>query len=565
MVIKVLKKLFLVGVAFFCFSTTVNAQIKVENFSFDAYNELDLFNPVLKEKDKRKKIRIAIIDDGFNIEHELIKPFLNKNPTDIPNNYIDDDGNGFIDDSYGWNVADNNNDIIVTKGLERHSFHGTMIASIISTVFIKTYDTHASDFLEIIPIKAVSNSETTTYIKKGYEGIAYAIACDVDVICCAWSGGEITTAQKELLRQATAKGITIIGAAGNFFKKTLNPAANKNVVAVTAIDSNMVLIPTSNFGPEIDFVARGSEVRAGHPLDRQAYFYGNGTSAATALVAGSYGVVLSQFPNHTKKQLIDALKYTAKSVDQFNIKNVGRLGAGIPQVGKAIQYLKFPTKQAHKFNSFLSEGVLFFYPKDTIQKYSITPNGSFYGFEFQIESKAKKKKFNLEISTKDSTYNLNGADWPFSNKLLALGNTLSIKNITKRNKDQIRISYQVINIDSSKLYCSGTEYLYSPDSLEDGSGIFNYSNENDCKWIIRAPKGKRIRLTVTEINTQSNMDFLWIFEGEKLLTENLIAKFSGTNTPPVITSSSSEMILWFLTDKKTTGDGWKLKYEWVDK
>jgi serine protease len=564
-IFKLKKELFLVGITLF-YIGIVQAQERVENFSFSAYQALNLpdlsTQPISK---KQRKIKIAIIDDGFNLNHELIKPFLSKNPSDIPNNHLDDDQNGFIDDTYGWNVSDNGNDIAIIEGLEKDFFHGTMVASIVSTVFLESYDSLAPDFLELVLIKAVSNKESaTTYIKDGYKGIAYAMACNVDVICCAWSGGDLTFSEKELLNKAASNGITIIGSAGNHFKKVLNPAADQNVIAVTSIDSNMILIPSSNYGPEIDFVATGDKVRAGHPLADRAYFYGSGSSASVALISGVYGILLSQFPLSTKTQIIDALKFTSKTVNQFNLRTSGKLGAGIPQVKKALEYISDPRSYSHYFNPLLSEGAIFFNPKDTIQSYTIKPSGPFYGLEFQVDSKSRKK-IALEVSTNDSTYLVESNNPNYSKKQLVTGNTLTIKNKSKKNKAQIRVSYQTVSIDSSKLYCKEIKYLYAPkDSLGDGSDKFNYTNGCNCRWVIKAPSNKKIKLQVNNMDTQPNVDFLWVFNGKKSLEENLMAKFSGHTIPPIITSSSNEVLLWFLTDDTVTGKGWSVNYSWVD-
>jgi subtilisin family serine protease len=61
-----------------------------------AYNEL------LKGKTS-KKVIVAVIDSGIDIEHEDLKGVIWTNPNEIPNNGIDDDNNGYIDDVHGWN------------------------------------------------------------------------------------------------------------------------------------------------------------------------------------------------------------------------------------------------------------------------------------------------------------------------------------------------------------------------------------------------------------------------------------------------------------------------------
>lgn len=50
-----------------------------------------------------KTVVVAVLDSGIDIHHEDLKDVIWKNPKEIPNNNIDDDKNGYIDDVYGWN------------------------------------------------------------------------------------------------------------------------------------------------------------------------------------------------------------------------------------------------------------------------------------------------------------------------------------------------------------------------------------------------------------------------------------------------------------------------------
>ena len=57
---------------------------------------------LLKDK-KAKKVIVAIIDSGVQTDHPFLSPFIWVNSDEIPNNQIDDDNNGYVDDVNGWN------------------------------------------------------------------------------------------------------------------------------------------------------------------------------------------------------------------------------------------------------------------------------------------------------------------------------------------------------------------------------------------------------------------------------------------------------------------------------
>src|SRR5690606_30120190 len=52
---------------------------------------------------KGEKVIVAILDSGVDYMHEDLKGVMWVNPREIPDNKIDDDKNGYIDDVYGWN------------------------------------------------------------------------------------------------------------------------------------------------------------------------------------------------------------------------------------------------------------------------------------------------------------------------------------------------------------------------------------------------------------------------------------------------------------------------------
>lgn len=60
------------------------------------------YHTLLKNKPSRT-VLVAVIDSGIDIDHEDLKDVIWTNPDEIPNNDLDDDNNGYVDDIHGWN------------------------------------------------------------------------------------------------------------------------------------------------------------------------------------------------------------------------------------------------------------------------------------------------------------------------------------------------------------------------------------------------------------------------------------------------------------------------------
>ncbi len=68
------------------------------------YNGISLNKAYQLVKGKKsKQVIVAVIDSGIDTTHEDLKPVLWRNPKEISGNKKDDDGNGYVDDIYGWN------------------------------------------------------------------------------------------------------------------------------------------------------------------------------------------------------------------------------------------------------------------------------------------------------------------------------------------------------------------------------------------------------------------------------------------------------------------------------
>lgn len=82
-----------------------NADLKDNQIMGASVNKT--YKELLVNKIAKKTVIVAIIDSGVDINHEDLKGKIWRNEDEIPNNNIDDDQNGYIDDLYGWNFIGN--------------------------------------------------------------------------------------------------------------------------------------------------------------------------------------------------------------------------------------------------------------------------------------------------------------------------------------------------------------------------------------------------------------------------------------------------------------------------
>ncbi len=208
------------------------AQPTAENLSSWAYDSIYIpLSSTISEQ--QNPIIVAVVDDAFRLSHNELKDFVYKNPLEIPGNQLDDDGNNFVDDVYGWDISDNDNDVSAPEERSKDFYHGTYVSGIITRVAFLHYGKEASRRIKIMPVKVLSNQASRTYIKDGYKGIRYAMENGADIICLAWSGGNPGNEDLEIIREAHNKGILIIGSVGNFNEERVqHPASEPAVLAV---------------------------------------------------------------------------------------------------------------------------------------------------------------------------------------------------------------------------------------------------------------------------------------------------------------------------------------------
>jgi hypothetical protein len=153
-------------------------------------------------------------------------------------------------------------------------------------------------------------------------GIDWAIAKGARIINMSFAGPDDPMLQLALQR-ARDKGVILIAAAGNAGPKSppLYPAADPNVIAVTATDANDKLMPQANQGPYVAVAAPGVDIL--EPAPNAGYQLTTGTSVAAAHVSGTVALLLDREPRLDAAAVLDVLTSSARDVvhqgrnDQF--------------------------------------------------------------------------------------------------------------------------------------------------------------------------------------------------------------------------------------------------------
>ncbi|AUB36465.1 Serine protease, subtilisin family [Nostoc flagelliforme CCNUN1] len=260
-----------------------------------------------------KGVVVAVVDTGVDYNHEDLKNNIWTNTKEIAGNAIDDDGNGYIDDNYGWNFSDKNNNTLDNNG------HGTHVSGTIAGENNNYGVTGIAYNAKIMPVKVLNESGSGSYSSIS-KGIRYAVDNGANVINLSLGGASSNRTLESAINYASSKGVIVVMAAGNDGNSSPDyPAryAYKSGIAVGAVDKNNNLADFSNRSGanEISYVtAPGVKVNSSVPNNQYGTY--SGTSMAAPHVAGVVALMLSANPNLTDAQVRQIVAETAENSTQ---------------------------------------------------------------------------------------------------------------------------------------------------------------------------------------------------------------------------------------------------------
>jgi thermitase len=260
----------------------------------------------------KSTVVVCILDSGAKLDHLDLTGRIWQNTKEIAGNGIDDDKNGKIDDTQGWDFVNQDNNPTDDHG------HGTNVVGIVGANGNNSIGYSGVDWnCKLMIIKALDN------LNKGLSsnieaGIYYAVDNGAKVINISVVFTSNPTPVEAAINYAWNKGCIVIASMGNDnVGTTYYPAGNTNVIAVGSVNPNgkrsvpftWSTTSGSNYGSHIDVVAPGNFIfglKYNSNTDYNSYW--SGTSQATPFVAGLAALVLARDPKLTPAQIKDVIQ-----------------------------------------------------------------------------------------------------------------------------------------------------------------------------------------------------------------------------------------------------------------
>ena len=261
-------------------------------------------------------ITVCILDSGVKLDHPEFQGRLWTNTKEIAGNGLDDDDNGLIDDFYGWDFVNSDNDPTDDLG------HGTNVAGITAASGNNNIGYAGVDWnCKVMAIKGI-DANSSGFYSWWISGIYYAVDNGANVINMSLGGNSNSAILKDAINYAVDKGVVVVVCMMNTnSQNTFYPAAFPAVIAVGSTDPDDTRTAPffwsassgSNYGTHISVVAPGNFIFGLHYKSNTNYTsYWGGTSQATPLVAGIASLLLAQKPSRTPAEIKSIIQSTSE-------------------------------------------------------------------------------------------------------------------------------------------------------------------------------------------------------------------------------------------------------------
>ncbi len=266
---------------------------------------------------------VALVDTGIDYTHEDLQGSLWMNPGELPGNGIDDDGNGYVDDVYGWNFYHNSNQVF-TGMQDSHGTHGagTICANAGNGIGIAGIVPNGR--VKVMAVKALGGRDGGGSTASLIRAIRYAegngaVICNLSLTTTKFDQAlyQAIGASRMLFVVAAGNGDRL-GRAVNTDESPCYPASYDldNIISVANLSFDGELQESSNYGLlSVDLAAPGTQILSTTP--GSSYGYMTGTSMAAPMVAGAAAMVYTYYETIGAADVKEILLKTVTPLDSL--------------------------------------------------------------------------------------------------------------------------------------------------------------------------------------------------------------------------------------------------------
>jgi subtilisin family serine protease len=280
---------------------------------------------------------VAVVDSGADLDHEDLLNNIWQNRgedwsgTTPGYNGIDDDNNGKIDDYYGWDFVNDDND---PDDDNANSYHGTHVSGTIGAEGNNGIGVSGLNWQASLMVLKILDENGDGFVANEIKAVEYAIDNGAHIINASFSGEGYSHNERNVLWDAGNAGILVVAAAGNDSRDhDLMPVYPSgydlsNIISVGATDHDDVLASFSNYGAaSVDIAAPGVSIYSTEAGD--SYQYLSGTSMATPHVSGLAALIRAVNPGFTYGEVTDRILNGVDVVADLmgNVRMAGRINA----------------------------------------------------------------------------------------------------------------------------------------------------------------------------------------------------------------------------------------------
>ena len=291
-----------------------------------------------------RDIVVAVLDTGVDVNHPDLNENIWVNPGEIPDNDIDDDENGYIDDIHGWNFDGDNNRVSPIDDpdaiLSSVSGHGTMVSGVIAGVGNNGIGVAGVNWECSIMALRLSDLITSEEVAVALD---YAAANGARIANMSFGADEFGPKGDGLVMEAIDRayvaGVLLVASAGNSDNAIPQyPAAYPTVMAVASTDGEDIKTGHSSFGPWVDIAAPGTDIVTTDMGEDGEYIAIAGTSFSGPYVAAVGALVLSLDPSLSHLDVRAILENTTDPVYYGDLDPaLGYIGTGRVNAYRALQ------------------------------------------------------------------------------------------------------------------------------------------------------------------------------------------------------------------------------------